>query len=352
MLESIAELRHRQRLHGQWPRRNPEATMEMLESTTPGTPAGRQRGHAPQPPVCAASAALVLSGCVADSRSLPATTAGRHDPTSMPRGPATAGVPTTSAPLETTQASNKAPVYWIGRSNDNVFLYREFRDVPEQENPVTRALRAMMSEKPLDPDFFTPWQNPKKLATSISGKNVITVDVSAGCLQQQSRRRHGQAGHPAAGVHGDGCRCELGPGGLRPADPGGDPRRRAHRLPRVQPRQAGHPHVHAARAWWRRSGSSIHRRAWALLTAASRSADEARVPGGKLRWKILKVEGSSDKAAYLSGDVTASAEAAQSGLFSLNVNLAPGNYEVRVSQIDPGTPDREMIVDTRGFTVE
>ncbi len=36
----------------------------------------------------------------------------------------------------------------------------------------------MMSEKPLDPDFFTPWQNPKKLTTSISGKNVITVDVS------------------------------------------------------------------------------------------------------------------------------------------------------------------------------
>ncbi len=45
------------------------------------------------------------------------------------------------------------------------------------------------------------------------------------------------------------------------------------------------------------------------------------LPGGKLRWKILRVEGSSDKAAYLSGDVTASAEAAQSGLFTLNVNL-------------------------------
>ena len=60
-----------------------------------------------------------------------------------------------------------------------MFLYREFRDVPEQDNPVTRALRVMMSQKPLDPDFFTPWQNPKKLATSISGKNVITVDVSA-----------------------------------------------------------------------------------------------------------------------------------------------------------------------------
>ncbi|MDD1477519.1 hypothetical protein [Arthrobacter sp. H16F315] len=73
-----------------------------------------------------------------------------------------ASSPTTSAPLETSQASNKAPVYWIGRSNNSTFLYREFRDVTEQDNPVTRALRVMTSQKPLDPDFFTPWQDPKK----------------------------------------------------------------------------------------------------------------------------------------------------------------------------------------------
>ena len=37
--------------------------------------------------------------------------------------------------------------------------------------------------------------------------------------------------------------------------------------------------LHAARAWWHRSGSLIHRKAWALRTAASKSADEARSPG-------------------------------------------------------------------------
>ena len=68
-------------------------------------------------------------------------------------GPATRppGVATTSAPLETTQASNKAPVYWIGRSNNNVFLYREFRDVSEEDNPITRALRVMMSREAAGP---------------------------------------------------------------------------------------------------------------------------------------------------------------------------------------------------------
>ncbi|HEX9229136.1 MAG TPA: GerMN domain-containing protein, partial [Arthrobacter sp.] len=118
-------------------------------------------------------AAMALSGCVATPQ--PGVTNSNTPPQVMS---AEASAATTSAPLETTQASNKAPVYWIGRSNDNTFLYREFRDVPEEDNPVTGALRVMMSEKPLDPDFFTPWQNPKMLASSISGKNVITVDMS------------------------------------------------------------------------------------------------------------------------------------------------------------------------------
>jgi hypothetical protein len=33
------------------------------------------------------------------------------------------------------------------------------------------------------------------------------------------------------------------------------------------------------------------------------------------------------------------------------VNLGPGGYEIRVSQIDPGQPGAEVNVDSRGFTV-
>ena len=144
----------------------------------------RQRGVKKSPPaghpcpgwlLLTLPAVLLVSACVASPQT---GITSSSSPSQVITGPGAAGVPSTSTPLETTQASNKAPVYWIGRSNDNVFLYREFRDVSEQENPVTRALRVMMSEKPLDPDFFSPWQNPKKLATSVSGKNVITVDVS------------------------------------------------------------------------------------------------------------------------------------------------------------------------------
>ncbi|WP_307047290.1 GerMN domain-containing protein [Arthrobacter oryzae] len=293
-------------------------------------------------------AAMVLSACVATPQ--PSATTAVSTPQSM-TGSATAGVPSTSAPLETTQASNKAPVYWIGRSNENVFLYREFRDVAEQENPVTRALRSMMSQKPLDPDFFTPWQNPKKLATSISGKNVITVDVSPDAfnsnLDEDMAKRAIQqlvytatAAGASSGLVDSGQQIQV----VILVDGHTDYLAFNHvRLGSPTPRGAGM----VAPVWIIDPQEGV-----GVADGSVKISGRSTLPGGKLRWKILKVENSSDKAAYLSGDVTASAEAAQSGLFSLNVNLAPGNYEVRVSQIDPGTPDREMNVDTRGFIVE
>jgi hypothetical protein len=75
------------------------------------------------------------------------------------------------------------------------------------------------------------------------------------------------------------------------------------------------------------------------------------VPGGKLRWQILRVHENGDKEKYLNGEATAAAAADASGVFGLTVNLAPGNYEIRVSQIDRRQADDELNVDTRGFAV-
>jgi hypothetical protein len=209
----------------------------------------------------------------------------------------------------------------------------------------------MMSQKPLDPDFFTPWQNPKKLATSISGKNVITVDVSPDAfnsnLDEDMAKRAIQqlvytatAAGASSGLVDSGQQIQV----VILVDGHTDYLAFNHvRLGSPTPRGAGM----VAPVWIIDPQEGV-----GVADGSVKISGRSTLPGGKLRWKILKVENSSDKAAYLSGDVTASAEAAQSGLFSLNVNLAPGNYEVRVSQIDPGTPDREMNVDTRGFIVE
>ncbi|MCU1517368.1 MAG: hypothetical protein JWQ75_2089 [Pseudarthrobacter sp.] len=292
------------------------------------------------------SMVLVLSGCIADPGPDP-TIAQSTSPVDVSSSP---GVPSTSAPLETTQSSNKAPVYWIGRSDSNVFLYREFRDVPEQENPVTRALRAMMSDKPLDPDFFTPWQNPKKLATSISGKNVITVDVSedafnsnldadmAGRAIQQLVYTATAAG-ASSGLIDSGQQIQV----MVLVDGHTDYLAFNHvRLGKLMTRSPGM----VAPVWIIDPQENVE-----VADGSVKITGRSTLPGGKLRWQILRTEGNGDKTPYLTGETTAAAEAAQSGVFTLALTLATGDYELRVSQADTSGGEKELYVDTRSFAV-
>jgi len=291
-------------------------------------------------------ATLVLSGCVATQQD---GITNSSSPSELIPAPAS-GAPTTSAPLETAQAANKAPVYWIGRSNDNVFLYREFRDVPEQDNPVTLALRVMMSQKPLDPDFFTPWQNPKKLATSISGKNVITVDVSNDAFNSnvdaamaeraiQQLVYTATAAAASTGLIDTGQQVQV----VVLVDGHTDYVAFDHvRLGAPTSRSAGM----VAPVWIidPQEGTS-------MADGSVKISGRSTVPGAKLRWEVLKVDADNAKTAYLTGSATASADAAKYGVFTLSVNLGAGRYEVRVSQVDRTDSNKELFVDTRGFTV-
>jgi hypothetical protein len=288
-------------------------------------------------------ALLLLTGCIADPGPEPSLV------NSSAAATGSAGAPSTSAPLETTQSSNKAPVYWIGRSNGNVFLYREFRDVPEQENPVTRALRAMMSDKPLDPDFFTPWQSPTELATSISGKNVITVDVSEDAFNSnldadmavraiQQLIFTATAAAASSGLIDSGQQIQV----RVLVDSHTDYLAFNHvQLGAPMSRAAGM----VAPVWIidPQEGTDI---AGGSVKISGRST----APGGKLRWQILRTAGSGDKTPYLTGETTASADAAQPGMFTLALSLSSGSYELRVWQSDGGNGG-ELNVDTRKFNV-
>nr|WP_248764148.1 GerMN domain-containing protein [Pseudarthrobacter sp. SSS035] len=260
------------------------------------------------------------------------------------------GAPSTSAPLETTQSSNKAPVYWIGRSNSNVFLYREFRDVPEQENPVTRALRAMMSEKPLDPDFFTPWQDPEKLASSISGKNVITVDVSEDAFN--SNLDVDMAGRAIQQLVFTATAAAASSGLI---DSGQQIQVRI--LVDSHTDYVAFDHVQLGDPMSRAAGMVAP--VWIidpqegtdLAGGSVKITGRSTVPGGKLRWQILRAEANGNKTPYLTGETTAAAEAAQTGVFTLALSLSSGNYELRVSQVDAAGTSQELNVDTRNFNV-
>ncbi|XAS69697.1 GerMN domain-containing protein [Micrococcaceae bacterium Sec5.7] len=288
----------------------------------------------------------MLSGCIATPE--PDTSTATSP--SQAAAPASPGVSTTSAPLETTQSTNKAPVYWIGRSNNNAFLYREFRDVPDQENPITRALRAMMSDKPLDPDFFTPWQNPKTLATSISGKNVITVDVSADAfnsnLDADTAERAIQqlvytatAAGASSGLIDTGQQIQV----VVLVDGHTDYLAFGHvKLGAPTSRSVGL----VAPVWIIDPQEGVE-----VPDGSVKITGRSTVPGGKLRWKILRAQDNGDKDSYLSGETTAAPEPGQSGVFTLALNLGAGNYELRVSQVDPAQSEQELNVDTRGFSI-
>ena len=317
----------------------------MQETTTPLTAGRAPRRFRPQRLLALLPALLMLTGCIANSGPEPSLTANSSlAATDSP------GAPSTSAPLETTQSSNKAPVYWICRSNGNVFLYREFRDVPEQENPVTRALRAMMSEKPLDPDFFTPWQDPEKLASSISGKNVITVDVSEDAFNSNldadmATRAIQQLIFTATAAAASSGLIDSGQ--------------------QIQVRILVDGHTDYLAFGHVQLGAPMSRAAgmvapvWIIdpqegtdmAGGSVKITGRSTLPGGKLRWQILRAEGNGTKTPYLTGETTAAAEAAQSGLFTLALSLSAGSYELRVSQVDAAGSGQDLNVDTRSFNV-
>ena len=98
-----------------------------------------------------------------------------------PPGQSTSSATTSTSPAQTTTAPSATlagiPVYWIADSRHSFSLYREFREVPDAGGPITSAVSAMMTLKPLDPDYTTPWRPPTRVTVSQSGK-AITVDLS------------------------------------------------------------------------------------------------------------------------------------------------------------------------------
>ncbi|MHB8297014.1 MAG: Gmad2 immunoglobulin-like domain-containing protein [Dermatophilaceae bacterium] len=84
---------------------------------------------------------------------------------------------TTSA----TSPSNKLtgiPIYWTAESRRSFALCREFREVPDTGGPISSALSAMTSLKPLDPGYMTPWR-PASRATVTQKSKAIMVDLSS-----------------------------------------------------------------------------------------------------------------------------------------------------------------------------
>ncbi|MFJ4207597.1 GerMN domain-containing protein [Paenarthrobacter sp. NPDC089675] len=286
-------------------------------------------------------AVLLLTGCIANGGTTPVTTS-----------PAVSvqDAPASNAPLETTQASTKIPVYWIGRSKDNVYLYREFRDISGDENPVTTALRIMMAEKPLDHDFFTPWQEPGSLATSISGKNVITVDISrdafnsnldAGMAQRaiQQLVYTATAAASSSGLINSGQQIQV----VILVDGHTD----FMAFGQVKLGQPMARDASLVAPVWIIDPQEDTTLAAGTIKVNGRITDSSK----PVNWQILQDNGSGTRTSLLTGQVKAVGEPGQFGVFSFSANLKPGKYELRVAQGDDSGHSDESTLDTKLFSV-
>ena len=79
-----------------------------------------------------------------------------------------------------TGSGSLLPVYWVGGAGGSSLLYREFLTAEaEGGDPIADAVRLMTTVKPFDPDFRSLWEPASMVTSSISARNVITVDISA-----------------------------------------------------------------------------------------------------------------------------------------------------------------------------
>lgn len=97
--------------------------------------------------------------------------------TAPPASPTTTPPPSSTTTTPPAEDLENVPVYWIGDTTTQGWLYREFQTVPDTGGAVASAVAAVMSGAPLDPDYRTLWSPPERLEVTQDG-DAITVDVS------------------------------------------------------------------------------------------------------------------------------------------------------------------------------
>ncbi|GAA2197270.1 GerMN domain-containing protein [Sinomonas flava] len=275
----------------------------------------------PAVPAVLAAAVVSLAGCTAVGSPQPSIAAGATA-SQVP------GNTQPSAPLETSQTSAKAPVYWLGRAKDGVYLYREFRDAGGQDNPIATALRLMMSQKPLDPDYFSPWQTPKKLAASVSGRNVITVDVSADAFNTGVDEPTAQLAVQQLVYTATAAAASAGlidsdqPISVMLLVDGHTSQLAFERVQLGQLMQRDPSML--APAWIIDPQEGVGLDGPLKVFGRSTRADQ------ELGWQVLRRDSPGKSSVYLSGTVAPGTQSSRPGEFTFTVNLPPGDYEVRV----------------------
>lgn len=265
---------------------------------------------------------------------------------SMPPSDATSPALVTAAPLETATASQTIPVYWLGHSSGDVFLYREFLPTKSSDDPIVTALRTMMSAKPKDPEYFSIWDSPSRLGASISAKNVITVDVSADAFNQKvdagiAKRSIAQLVYTAtAAAAMSGLVDSSSSIQVSVLVDGHTGYNAFGHVPLDKPLTRNAALL--APVWIIDPGQdSIYKKLPLQVQGQGVS------PTGVLNWQLSKASNGKVGGLYLSGTVNIAEGPNELGKFSFSLVPPPGNYQLSVYIQDPKSPDKQIAPDTK-----
>jgi Immunoglobulin-like domain of bacterial spore germination/Sporulation and spore germination len=297
------------------------------------------------------ASSLVLLGCTPQGSASPGQTS-----MPAPTAPTAASGPlVSSAPVETVRSSELSPLYWLGTSADNVFLYREYRQAENLGDPITTAVAALTRLQPLDPDYFNPLSPASKVGASITNGSVITLDISSDAFKRRvdagiAERAVQQLVYTATAAAANA--------GLSSSD---NPLEVVILVDGHRGYEAfGHVPLGEPMA---RDGS-LAAPVW-IIDPAQGATSEGRVEvygrgvafESQLRWQIYRIAGPDEKVAegklVKAGMVSVDAPAGEIGEFKFSQKLDPGTYELYVFHEDvSGRTEERQNPDSKVFTIK
>ncbi|MHA7271726.1 GerMN domain-containing protein [Arthrobacter sp. HLT1-20] len=289
------------------------------------------------------SLTLALMGCTEK-------VSDQHNVTMPTSTGSTASTLVTSAPLETATAAQTLPVYWLGRSNDDVFLYREFFPTAATDDPIVSALHTMMSAKPSDPDYFSLWNKPSRLGASISAKNVITIDVSADAFGQNmdqgiADRSVSQLVYTATAAAAMAGLIDASSAVQVSVLVDGHTGFNAFGHVALDKPLTRNP-AFVAPVWLIDPANGATYRTLPLKVKG-----QGVSPTGTLAWALSHVKNGEVSDVYMTGTVSIPQGPSELGEFNFNLVPPPGSYQLSVYLADPLVPGRQIGLDTKIVTI-
>lgn len=230
------------------------------------------------------------------------------------------------------------PVYWTGDVNGDGDgrdgLFREFVPAPQGSSAdlIADAVRQMTSGEPLDPDYTSPWQPASAVSSSISTRNVITLDISSdafseGLPEDEARLALQQLVYTATAA---AANAGLITGG------------ESSSVIVLVDGMAGYRAFDSVdlKGEWTRDTSTLAP-VWIIDPQEGVEASSAGLtvngvgPAAErtLSWRIDRAEDplGADATLFQDGSVEMSPEDGAPGAYSFTVSLPPGRYEITVS---------------------